>query len=89
MTSHLEVDGAWNVREFQGYVVRREIRLRGIRSAERVVRADGRGVEDALRITTAGGTEEIALSNGPEKVVPDEDADRFVALLTRRSPSRG
>src|SRR3989337_1275604 len=82
LTSHLEVDGAWNVREFQGYVVSREIPLEAVTDAEHVVRTGGREVEDALRVTTAGGQEEIVLSRGPERVVPDEDVARAIALLT-------
>ncbi len=89
LTSHLEVDGAWNVREFQGYVVSREVLLKAVADAERVVRQGRREMEDALLLTTTGGPEEIVLSRGPERVVPDEDVGRAIALLTRRSPSRG
>jgi hypothetical protein len=89
LTSHLEVDGAWNVREFQGYVVSKEIPLDAVSDAERIVRKGPRDVEDALRLSTTAGPEEIVLSRGPERVVSDEDAARAIALLTRRSPSRG
>lgn len=89
LASHLEVDGAWNVREFQGYVVSREIPLADIRSASRATRGGPAGVEDTLGLETASGTVEIVLSTGPERVLPDEDAARLISLLMRRSPSRG
>jgi len=89
LTSHLEVDGAWNVREFQGYAISREFRLQDIEAVERVLQKKRGGVEDVLRITAAGGTEDVVLSAGPEQVLSDEDASRLESLLTRRSPSRG
>ncbi len=89
LASHLETDGAWNVREFQGYVVEREISLESIASAEHIVREGAMDVEDVLRLRTPEGTEEVLLSRGPDRVVPDEDADRLLTILTRRSPSRG
>jgi len=88
-TSHLDVDGAWNVREFGGYTVARELPLESIVSARRETRVAARGVEDALSITTTGGLSEFVISKGPERVVSDEDAARAIELLTRRSPSPG
>ena|SRR6267143_882974 len=87
-TTHLDVDGAWNVREFTGYTVSREIPLEAIKEVRHSTSRTPRQVEDALRVVTADGPVEFVLSLGPERVVSDEDAARAVALM-RRSPSRG
>ena len=87
--AHLEVDGAWNVREFQGYVVSREIPLEGIREVRHSTSRDPRRVEDVIHVVTEGTLVDFVLSSGPERVVSDEDVARAVSLLTRRSPSPG
>src|SRR3990170_2412484 len=74
LTSHLEVDGAWNVREFAGYTVVDEVPLEAVLAARREV---------------ATAPKEVLLSQGPEKVVADEDAERALALITRSTRSRG
>src|SRR2546422_2842664 len=87
-TTHLEVDGAWNVREFTGYAVSREIPLDAIADARRSTQRGARDVRDTLQLTTPDGLLEFIVSEGPERVVSDEDFAQALALLTRRSPSR-
>lgn len=88
---HLEVDGAWNVREFAGYTVAREVPLESIIDVARRTNSSessGSGiVEDALHIMGAGGAQEFVLSRGPDRVVPDEDVALLVTLLGQRSRS--
>src|SRR5713226_402220 len=78
LRAHLEVHGAWNVKEFQGYVIQRSIDRGSVRDIEHAVRpvVDGAGnrrIEDRLRLTTAKGPEEILVSRGPEPTLPDPD----------------
>ena len=78
LRAHLEVHGAWNVKEFQGYTVQRSIDRRSVRDIDHAVRpaADGTGnrrIEDRLLLTTANGPEEILVSRGPEPTLPDAD----------------
>lgn len=91
LRTHLEVDGAWNVREFTGYAVAREVSLESITDVARKTNpsesSGSRVVEDALQVASPEGTQEFVLSRGPDPVVPDEDVASLVALLTRRSRS--
>ena len=89
LTSHLEVDGAWNVREFAGYTVVDEVPLEAVLAARREVATAPKEVRDALVVSTREGPKEFLLSQGPEKVVADEDAERALALITRSTRSRG
>src|SRR5437867_4031353 len=78
LRAHLEVHGAWNVKEFHGYTVQRSIDRRSVRDIDHAVRpaADGTGnrrIEDRLLLTTANGPEEILVSRGPEPTLPDAD----------------
>ncbi len=86
-TAHLKVDGAWNVREFTGYAIAKEIPLAAIAGVRRSTSSKPPGTVDILHVSTRDGSEEFVLSHGPERVVPDEDVARAVALLTGRSPS--
>ncbi len=86
LTTHLEVDGAWNVREFTGYAVADEVPLDAITGVRRVLTAAAKEVRDALVVETTDGSKEFLLSQGPEQVVPDVDAARAIALITRSSP---
>jgi len=88
-TTHLEVDGAWNVREFTGYTIAHEAPLAGITDAGSATRRDGRDLEESLQVETSRGALEFVVSKGPERVVSPEDIARAIALLTRRSPSPG
>src|SRR2546425_10536482 len=65
--AHLEVHGAWNVEEFQGYRAQRSIDRAFVREIEHVVRtavdaAGNRRIEDRLLLTTANGPEDILVS---------------------------
>src|SRR2546426_12750015 len=80
--AHLEVHGAWNVKEFQGYMVQRSIDRGSVREIEHVVRAavdaaGNRRVEDRLQLTTSNGPEDVLVSRGPEPTLSDAD---FVVL---------
>lgn len=76
---HLEVDGAWNVREFAGYVVSRAVELAEVtavhrRTEEKADRASGyRTVEDFLDVDTTGGSESFLLSRGPRGVLTEAE----------------
>ena len=88
LTTHLEVDGAWNVREFTGYVVAKEIPLERILDVRPSTSQGPRGTEVSISISTPEGPVDFLVSKGPERVVSEEDLDRLTLLLTRRSPSR-
>jgi len=80
--AHLEVHGAWNVKEFQGYMVQSSIDRAFVREIEHVVRtavdaAGNRRVEDRLQLTTSNGLEDVLVSRGPEPTLSDAD---FVVL---------
>src|SRR5213596_1802740 len=72
--AHLEVHGAWNVKEFQGYMVQRSIDRASVREIEHVVRgAVDRRVEDRLQLTASSGMEEFLVSRGPEHTLSEAD----------------
>jgi hypothetical protein len=78
LRAHLEVHGAWNVKEFQGYVIQRSIDRVSVRDIDHAVQpaVDGVGnrrMEDRLLLTTASGPEEFLVSRGPEPTLPDAD----------------
>ena len=78
LRAHLEVHGAWNVKEFQGYMIQRSIDRGSVRAIEHAVRGavDGVGnrrIEDRLLLTTANGQEDILVSRGPGPTLPDAD----------------
>ena len=85
--AHLEVHGAWNVKEFQGYAVHREFDRSSIRDVSHVVEADegSRGVRriaDRLRLETADGPVDILVSHAPEPTLPEgEFRDLRAAVL--------
>ena len=87
LRAHLEVHGAWNVKEFQGYAIQRAVDRKAVRDVVHDVRprSDGigsRGVEDRLIFVTDQGREEVLVSRGPEPTLagPDFDALRAAAL---------
>lgn len=78
--AHLEVHGAWNVKEFQGYEVRREILRSTVRDVVRRLESTGgasRQTTDRIQVDTARGPEEILVSRGPESTLSEDD---FAAL---------
>jgi hypothetical protein len=74
--AHLEVHGAWNVKEFQGYEVRRELARSSITSLDHRVgsaTSASSGLEDALMLHTKDGPLEILVSRGPDPTLSAED----------------
>jgi hypothetical protein len=86
---HLEMHGAWNVREFVGYGVHREIPRASIRAVDRsIVPAAGtgsRGVEDSVTIATAASTETFLVSRGTEAVLTEADVAALRDALLGRT----
>jgi hypothetical protein len=80
LRAHLEVHGAWNVKEFQGYTVHRAVRLDGVGEVFHDVQlapdgARGHYIEDRIRLTTDEGSEEVLVSRGPEPTLSKSDFD--------------
>lgn len=75
LRAHLEVHGAWNVKEFQGYEVRREIaRNAVVEVAHRAEREAGStDVKDIVVLTTSEDLHEVLVSHGPAATLPEED----------------
>jgi hypothetical protein len=78
LRAHLEIHGAWNVKEFQGYTVHRSIDRGSVQDVHHAVRPslDGVGtrrIEDRLLFTTTRGPEEFLVSRGPEPILSDDD----------------
>ena len=86
-TTHLEVDGAWNVREFSGYVVSREIPLDRIVEVRHFASSGKGDVVEGISVFTREGPVDFIVSKGPERVVGEDEIRRLVALLTRSNPS--
>jgi len=79
---HLEVDGAWNVREFHGYAVSRDLALDGVRAVRRRTGpGDQELVDDVLHIELAHGGQDFLLSRGPAPVLTTEEFDRLVSFF--------
>lgn len=73
MRAHLDVHGAWNVKEFLGYEVRRAWPRSDVGGIERsVTRLEG-VVEDVLVLATPAGDASIVVSRGPDPTLVDED----------------
>lgn len=88
---HLEVHGAWNVKEFQGYAVHRAIERAAVHDIAHAVHAGtdpaaNRRVEDRIVLTTADGPEEFLVSRGPETTLPDEEFDVLRAAVLGPQP---
>ena len=78
LRAHLEVHGAWNVKEFQGYMIQRSIDRESVHGIEHTVQlavdsVGNRRIEDRLLLTTASGPEDILVSRGPDPTLPDAD----------------
>ncbi len=86
---HLEVHGAWNVKEFRGYEIRREMPRASIRDVAYRARpnpSQPRILEGVLLLTTAAGTEEILVSRGPETSLTHEDIEALRAAVLGPQP---
>lgn len=86
LRAHLEVHGAWNVKEFRGYEVRREVLRSGITDVIRRTQAAGPNVEDVLRLSTASGTEDIVLSRGPEVPLREDEFEVLRSAILADQP---
>ncbi len=83
LRAHLEVHGAWNVKEFQGYEVRRQIPRASVQEVVHEVSTspERHAVEDALRVVLRDRSEEIVVSRGPAPTLTDEDVTAFRAAV--------
>ena len=82
--AHLEVHGAWNVKEFQGYEVRRQIDRAAVREvAHQALPAAPQPpvVEDRLQLVLADRTETVVVSRGPEATLAAEDFEALRAAV--------
>lgn len=91
LRAHLEVHGAWNVKEFQGYTVHRGFDRSAFQSMEHIVRAatdavGGRRIEDILVLGTANGAEELVVSRGPEPTLLDAEFTLLREAVLGRHP---
>jgi hypothetical protein len=78
LRAHLEVHGAWNVKQFQGYAVHQTIERRIVRDVSHEVRpaedaAGTRRIEDRLLVTTDRGPTEFLVSKGPQATLSEQD----------------
>ena len=84
--AHLEVHGAWNVKEFQGYVVHRAIDRNVVRDVVHDVRpgqdaVGNRRIEDRLMVATEEGLQDFLVSRGPEATLSEEDFNAVRAAV--------
>ncbi len=80
--AHLETYGAWNVKQFQGYEVRREVPRSDVKGLEHRIESTRAAVEDVVLLESRAGPEQFVVSRGPEATLrPDEfDALRAAVL---------
>jgi len=82
---HLEVHGAWNVKEFLGYEVVREVDLKSIHEVEHMnpaAVAEPTGPpEESLLVRTAEGTWTIVVARGPEPTLTHDDVRALRAIV--------
>ena len=86
MRAHLEVHGAWNVKQFQGYAIHHEIERRVVRDIGHSIRPapdaiGSRRVEEVLVLTTTDGDQEIRVSRGPQATMSEEDVRSLRAAV--------
>ena|SRR5437016_332247 len=91
MRAHLEVHGAWNVKEFQGYAIHRAVERRLVREVThevyRVADAVGnRPIEDRVRLVTDEGPADFLISKGPEPTLSEDDFRVLRATVLGRQP---
>lgn len=78
--AHLDEHGAWNVKQFRGYEVSRQLDLGDVRGMKHEVRDAPGGtsaVEDVLTLVLAERNVAIVVSRGPEPTLSSQD---FAAL---------
>lgn len=86
LRAHLEVHGAWNVKQFQGYALQRGVARASVRelSHEVVPVVDGAGnrrSEDRLRLATAEGPVDFLVSKGPGPTLSEDDVHVLRAAI--------
>ena len=91
LRAHLEVHGAWNVRQFQGYAIHREIERTAAREIVHEVRSTsdasgGRLVDDEVVVATERGREVFLVSRGPEPTLSEADFDALRGTVLGRHP---
>ncbi|HYS72617.1 MAG TPA: hypothetical protein VEO96_01355 [Thermoplasmata archaeon] len=91
LRAHLEVHGAWNVKEFQGYALQREIDRPSIRDVVHVVETDAasrgvRRVADRLHLETVEGPVDILVSLAPEPTLREAEFRDLRAAVLRGQP---
>jgi hypothetical protein len=91
LRAHLEVHGAWNVKQFQGYAVHTTIERRVIHEVthevSRVPDAVGnQPIEDRIRMVTEAGPADFLVSKGPEPTLSDEDFRILRAQILGHQP---
>jgi len=84
--AHLDVHGAWNVKEFQGYVVHRAIDRKVVRDVVHDVHpaqdaVGNRRIEDRLTVATEEGLHDFLVSRGPEATLSEEDFNAVRAAV--------
>lgn len=85
--AHLEVHGAWNVKQFLGYEIAREIPRADVQGIDHRVgpspgdRRDSTQIEDRVVLRLHEGTEEILVARGPQAVLTDEDVRELRAAI--------
>lgn len=78
LRAHLEVHGAWNVKQFQGYAVQRMVVREIVREVSHNIQAvvdavGNRRTEDRILLRSDEGPAEFLVSKGPEPTLSDED----------------
>jgi hypothetical protein len=81
MRAHLDVHGAWNVKEFLGYEVRRAWAHADVRAADVTSERIGASVEERIVLVTADGETTIVVSRGPGATLAPEDVDVLRSVL--------
>ena len=83
--AHLEVHGAWNVKEFQGYEIRRNLDRAAILGTDHRVAPTAAGpagmLEDSVLLRLVDRTETVIVSRGPETTLSDEDFEILRSAL--------
>lgn len=89
--AHLEVHGAWNVKQFQGYALQRALDREAVRDMIHEVRpqvdaAGNRRVDDRFIVMTDEGPQEFLVSRGLEPTLPDSEFDALRAAALGPQP---
>ena len=82
--AHLEVRGAWNVKEFQGYEIRRQFERTAVRDMGHRLGPAAEGpqaVEDSLEFILPDRSETVLVSRGPQATLPPEDFEALRAAV--------